>query len=338
MKASVVTAVTLASIAVSAFAELASVENAIQLSGVSFRQDMGTRDVTVDYTLSGNSAIIRADILTNGVSIGRQHIKTFTGDYSSTMTEIFEPGPHTFRWKARKDWPDQLTGDLQVKLCALYPEEAGKPGIYDEFARTVYANDFTSANIDGWTSELTAGNGSFLAVQDVQGGKVLVMRNASSVSGSAATMYTPAFEGLSDWRISFDLGAYCANSLDWDQYWTRWGYSISGLDAEGKEVFLLNGTASARGAAVDSTIGGVTVAGNAVGANTHLTLVRNAAGTITVFGPNDIVGTTSAAMTNPNAKITKLKFTIPKQAGSPVVVMYAYLDNLKIEDISAAPF
>ena len=40
----------------------------------------------------------------------------------------------------------------------------------------------------------------------------------------------------------------------------------------------------------------------------------------------------------PNAEITKLKFTIPKQAGSPVVVMYAYLDNLKIADISAAPF
>ena len=338
MKASVAAAVTLASVAASAFAGLTSVDNAIQITNLSFEQDLGSRDVVVNYTLAGHNAIIRADILTNGVSIGKQYVKTFTGDYSSAMTEVFEPGPHTFRWKARKDWPDQLTGDLQVKLCALYPEEAGKPGVYDEFARAVYANDFTSANLDGWTSELNASVGSFLAVQDVQGGKVLVMRNASSVNGSSATMYTPAFEGLSDWRISFDLGAYCADSLDWDQYWTRWGYSISGLDAEGKEVFLLNGTASARGAAVDSTIGGVTVAGKAVGANTHLTLVRNAAGTITVFGPNDIVGTTSAAMTNPNAKITKLKFTIPKQAGSPVVVMYAYLDNLKIADISAAPF
>ena len=338
MKASVVAAVTLASVAASAFAGLTSVDNAIQITNLSFEQDLGSRDVVVNYTLAGHNAIIRADILTNGVSIGKQYVKTFTGDYSSAMTDVIEPGPHTFRWKARKDWPDQLTGDLQVKLCALYPEEAGKPGVYDEFARAVYANDFTSANLDGWTSELNASVGSFLAVQDVQGGKVLVMRNASSVNGSSATMYTPAFEGLSDWRISFDLGAYCADSLDWDQYWTRWGYSISGLDAEGKEVFLLNGTASARGAAVDSTIGGVTVAGKAVGANTHLTLVRNAAGTITVFGPNDIVGTTSATMTNPNAKITKLKFTIPKQAGSPVVVMYAYLDNLKIEDISAAPF
>ena len=338
MKASVVAAVTLASVAASAFAGLTSVDNAIQITNLSFEQDLGSRDVVVNYTLAGHNAIIRADILTNGVSIGKQYVKTFTGDYSSAMTEVFEPGPHTFRWKARKDWPDQLTGDLQVKLCALYPEEAGKPGVYDEFARAVYANDFTSANLDGWTSELNASVGSFLAVQDVQGGKVLVMRNASSVNGSSATMYTPAFEGLSDWRISFDLGVYCADSLDWEQYWTRWGYSISGLDAEGKEVFLLNGTASARGAAVDSTIGGVTVAGKAVGANTHLTLVRNAAGTITVFGPNDIVGTTSAAMTNPNAKITKLKFTIPKQAGSPVVVMYAYLDNLKVEDISAAPF
>ena len=338
MKASVVAAVTLASVAASAFAGLTSVDNAIQITNLSFEQDLGSRDVVVNYTLAGHNAIIRADVLTNGVPIGKQYVKTFTGDYSSTMTEVFEPGPHTFRWKARKDWPDQLTGDLQVKICALYPEEAGKPGVYDEFARAVYANDFTSANLDGWTSELNASVGSFLAVQDVQGGKVLVMRNASSVNGSSATMYTSAFEGLSNWRISFDLGAYCADSLDWDQYWTRWGYSISGLDAEGKEVFSLNGTASARGASVDSTIGGVTVAGKAVGANTHLTLVRNAAGTITVFGPNDIVGTTSAAMTNPNAKITKLKFTIPKQAGSPVVVMYAYLDNLKVEDISAAPF
>lgn len=63
------------------------------------------------------------------------------------MTDVIEPGPHTYLWKVRKDWPDQLTGDLQVKLCALYPEEADKPGVYDEFARAVYANDFSLTDV-----------------------------------------------------------------------------------------------------------------------------------------------------------------------------------------------
>lgn len=333
MKTSVV-ALALISAIGAAFAELPSVENALQLSDVSFKQDMATRDVVVNYTLSGGNAVIRADVLTNGVSIGKQHVKTFAGDYSAAMTDTFAPGPHTFRWKARKDWPNQLTGDLQVKVCALYPEEAGKPDVYDDFARAVYANDFTSTSLDGWTSEFNQA-GAFLAVQS----NVLVMRNSSAVSpNSKSIVYTPAFEGLSNWRISFDFGAYCSSSTDWEQYWTRWGYAIAGLDAEGNEVFKLTGTANARGGMVDSTIGGVTVAGKTTGANTHLTLLRTAADTFTVFGPNGVVGTTTAAIADPNAKVTKLKFTIPTPSGSPAVCMYGYIDNLVIEDISSAPF
>ena len=334
MKTSVVTAVTLASVAVSAFAGLTSVEEAIQIKDVSFEQNLGSRDVVVNYTLAGHNAIIRADVLTNGVPIGKQYVKTFTGDYSSTMTEVFEPGPHTFSWKARKDWPDQLTGDLQVKVCALYPEEADKPGVYDDFARAVYANDFSSTDVSAWTSQFS-GSGSFLAVQD----GMLVMRNSAAVAPSTTSIaYTPAFEGLSDWRISFDFGVYCASSEDWNQNWTRWGYAIAGLDAEGNEVFTLTGTASARGGGVDSTLGGVTVAGKKTGANTHLTFLRTAKDSFTVFGPNDAVGTRTAAITNPNAKITKLKFTIPTSSACPAVIIYGYIDNLKIEDISAAPF
>lgn len=334
MKSSVFVSLALASVAVSAFAGLTSVDNAIQLSNVSFEQNLGSRDVVVNYTLAGSDAVIRADVLTNGVSIGKQYVKTFTGDYSSAMTTAFAPGNHTFVWKARKDWPDQLTGDLQVKVCALYPEEADKPGVYDEFARTVYANDFSSTDVSAWTSQFS-GSGSFLAVQS----GVLVMRNSAAVAPSTTSIaYTPAFEGLSDWRISFDLGVYCASSEDWNQNWTRWGYAIAGLDAEGNEVFKLTGTASARGAAVDSMIGGVTVAGKTTGANTHLTFLRTAADTFAVFGSNDVVGTRTATITNPNAKITKLKFTIPTSSACPAVVMYGYIDNLKIEDISAAPF
>lgn len=334
MKINLFAAVSLAAVSVPAFAGLDSIESAIQLSDVSFAQSLSTRDVVVNYTLAGTDAVIRADVLTNGVSIGKSYLKTITGDYSTTMSDTVAPGRHSFTWKARKDWPDQLADNLQVKLCALYPEEAGKPETYDEFARSVYANDFTSTSVADWTTEFS-GAGSFLAVQS----GALVMRNSQNAAPNTTSIIkTPDFEGLETWRISFDFGVYCANSVDWEQYWTRWGYAIFGLDADGNEVFKLTGTAAARGAAVNSTVGGVTVAGTTPGANTHLTLLRTAPDTFSVFGPDGVVGTTTASIAMPNAKITKLKFVIPTPSGSPAVSMYGYIDNLKIEDISAAPF
>ena len=334
MKSSVFASLALAAVATSVFAGLDSVDEAIRLSNVSFTQELATRDVVVNYTLAGTNAIIRADVLTNGVSIGKSYLKTVTGDYSATLSDTIAPGRHSFRWKACKDWPDQLAGDLQVKLCALYPEEAGRPETYDAFARTVYANDFTSTSVADWTTQFS-GQGSFLAVQS----NVLVMRNSSSAApNTTSVINTPAFEGLETWRISFDFGVYCANSIDWDQYWTRWGYSISGLDTDGNEVFKLTGTASGRGAAVNSTVGGVTVAGTTTGANTRLTLLRTAPDTFSVFGPNGVVGTTTAPIAKSDAKITKLRFVIPTPSGSPAVCMYGYIDNLRIEDISSAPF
>jgi len=49
-------------------------------------------------------------------------------------------------------------------------------------------------------------------------------------------------------------------------------------------------------------------------------------------------GLTYSEYFQPDAKIVKLKFTIPTLAASPATIMYGYIDNLKIEDISAAPF
>jgi len=337
MKTSYFASLALAAVAAPAFAGLPSVDSAIQLTDVSFKQDLSSRAVTVNYTLAGTNAVIRADVLTNGVSIGKQYVKTFTGDYSTSMATAFEPGAHMFRWDARKDWPEQLTGDLQVKLCALYPEEAGTPGVYDEFARTVYANDFSSSELPGWTSEFS-GTGAQLLSGSAVDNQLRMQNSANAAPNTKSIVYTPAFEGLTDWRISFDLGVYCASSIDWDNWWMRWGYAIAGLDAEGNEVFKLTGTANARGAAQDSTMAGVTVSGTTTGAKTHLTFLRNAAGTFSVFGPNDVVGTAAVTLLKPDAKIVKLKFTIPTASNIPAVIMYGYIDNLKIEDISAAPF
>lgn len=330
MKHSIIT-FALAVAASTSFA-LDSLDDAIQLTGVTFQQDMATRDVVVNYTLSGNNAIIRADILTNDVSIGKANIKTFTGDYSATMTDVITPGPHSFRWKARNDWPDQLVGNLKVKLCAFYPEEANSPSIYDNFAQAVLSNDFSADPFaNGWTKQLGGCTGEFAAIQN----GVLVICDGASAATAATAVTTPAFEGLDQWRIALDFGVKCTASIDWEQYWTRWQYYISGLDADGNEVFKLVGTANARGTGVASTIGGVTIPGD--GTKVHLTLLRNSANTFSVFGPNGL-GTAAATISNPNGKLAKLRFTILAPTSSPAASGYGYIDNLVIEDISAAPF
>lgn len=120
MKSSVVASLALAACAVSALSA-----DVIQLSDVSFTQNMATRDVTVNYTLAGSRAFIRCDVLTNGVSIGEANLNTFTGDYSDTKSRLVEPGARSFVWKARTDWPDCVSTHVTVQLQAYYPEEAG---------------------------------------------------------------------------------------------------------------------------------------------------------------------------------------------------------------------
>ena len=318
----------------SSVAGLASVNRAIHLSGVSFEQDESSRDVVVNYTLTGTNAIIRAAVLTNGVSIGKTELNTFVGDYSMSMADVVSPGTHTFRWKARKDWPDRQASDLQVKVCALYADESGNPEIYDEFARPVFSSDFSVTSLEGWTTGFARqGAGAFATVQR---GQLVVCDGLSISPNTWAMVCTPVFEGLTYWRVSFDLGILCADFTDWDQYWTRWRYSISGLDAEDSEVFKLVGQADARGTGTSSTIGGVRIPGS--GKKTHLILLRNSKNAFSVFGPDGVAGTTTAVIGDPDAKLAKLKFVIPEPVVSPATCGYGFIDNVRVEDISSAPF
>ena len=111
-----------------AAAEIVRPEDAIDLKSVSFKQDLASRDVVVDYEFSGTNAIIRADILTNGVSIGEANFKTITGDYSHSATETVAAGKRQFRWKTRADWRNNLATNMQVRINAYYAEEAALAG------------------------------------------------------------------------------------------------------------------------------------------------------------------------------------------------------------------
>ena len=133
-----------------------SMDEVLNLKNVSFSQDMATRDVVVNYEIVGSPALIQADILTNGVSIGSA--KTFTGDYSYSGNDVFSVGPHTFRWRARRDWPDNLVDNLKVRVQAYYPEEgASLFGNYMVIDLTGGGNFPVSYLYDvlagGWTDE-----------------------------------------------------------------------------------------------------------------------------------------------------------------------------------------
>ena len=106
-------------------------ENPIAVTMTSVRQESRTQDLVVDYTLANHPGIVRMDVLTNGVSIGAEHFATFTGDYSATEADVVQPGAHTFRWRARKDWLGNLASNAVVRLSAYYTNQIDQiPGVY----------------------------------------------------------------------------------------------------------------------------------------------------------------------------------------------------------------
>jgi len=94
------------------------------LSDVSYRQDRHTQKVHVSYSLAnqGEPAYVVMDVLTNGVSIGMENIKTFAD--ASTVSQLdgapVVEGTHEIVWNARKDWKGNLSTNAVVQLYAFY--------------------------------------------------------------------------------------------------------------------------------------------------------------------------------------------------------------------------
>ena len=92
----------------------------LTVSGVTLRPQTPSQSVLVDYTLSGGAAFVRLDIVTNGVSIGMDKIKSLSGDVSLTPTNVIEPGTHRITWDAKTDWPQNLSTQAQAKVWVAY--------------------------------------------------------------------------------------------------------------------------------------------------------------------------------------------------------------------------
>lgn len=87
------------------------------ISNVVFEQDSGSCLVRISYSLSGSDAIVTADILTNGVSIGAKNFRNVWGDVNRVIS-VSEADVREIYWSPGTDWPGYLVddGSLSVKL------------------------------------------------------------------------------------------------------------------------------------------------------------------------------------------------------------------------------
>ena len=146
-------------------------ETTVEISNVRMTQDLGTRCVTVKYDLAIQNPVdsaspltgvlIRIDVLTNTpngyVSIGRDRIKTVTGDYSISANSAGTKGlvtagtDKTLVWDAKRDFPDQRLDDVKVEVRAYQPGEL----VFDEWKYLVIEIGTDQAQTSTYTWGLT---------------------------------------------------------------------------------------------------------------------------------------------------------------------------------------
>ena len=109
----------------------------LTVSNVRFSQDRATQRVTVNYELAnqGEPAWVTMDVLTNGVSIGMQHVSSVSGDISRYGLDMVGRGPvaddgleKTILWDAHRDWHGNLGSNVTVEVSAWYTNSP--PGVY----------------------------------------------------------------------------------------------------------------------------------------------------------------------------------------------------------------
>ena len=109
----------------------------LAVSNVRFTQDRATQLVTVKYELAnqGEPAWVEMDVLTNGVSIGMQHVSAVSGDISRYGLDMVGRGPvaddgleKTIVWDAHRDWHGNLGSNVTVEVSAWYTN--APPGVY----------------------------------------------------------------------------------------------------------------------------------------------------------------------------------------------------------------
>ena len=89
---------------------------ASSLTDVTWTQDADTRQVTCTYTLTGDAALVTADVLVAGEPIDGAHLGFFIGDVNRVITA---GEGHWLSWRPDKAWPgDPQAVTLRLKATA----------------------------------------------------------------------------------------------------------------------------------------------------------------------------------------------------------------------------
>lgn len=111
------------------------------VDSVSHSIDASGRTLTVNYALSGGDAIVTADILTNGVSIGSANLTHFIGDVNRKVAV----GSRSASWRADRGWTGNLGQDVSVELT-VWPLD--NPPDYLAVDLSVPSNNFYYVNAE----------------------------------------------------------------------------------------------------------------------------------------------------------------------------------------------
>lgn len=172
-------------------------------------------DISLQFKLEGEAAVVTLDILTNGTTIGQSVFRdrfvkrgTATG---VTFGRIMQPGDYDLVWKAGENWPGYKfkKGEVSVKLTAW---SLDKPPPY------MVVDILTSRNVEWYMSEdeLPGGLHSALYKEDRFVMRRIPAGNAKYLQrlGRAATDdRPPRYTTLSN---DFYIGVFPVTQ---DQYW-----------------------------------------------------------------------------------------------------------------------
>ena len=95
----------------------ASAFGATTISGVSLTQNAKNGQITVDYTLTGDAAIVTCEFLVDDVSLGEASCTRLTGDINAKVAA----GDRSFSWMPSPELAAKSSDAFSVKLRAWSP-------------------------------------------------------------------------------------------------------------------------------------------------------------------------------------------------------------------------
>ncbi len=100
----------------------AAVQPSIPAASISVTED-ASRTVTVNYTLAGETAIVTAEVFTNGVPVAASKVTRLCGD----VNRLVRPGARSFTWAADRELPLESLESAQFKVVLTAWSELNPP-------------------------------------------------------------------------------------------------------------------------------------------------------------------------------------------------------------------